>query len=106
MGRYLIIHSGDSRAGAAVEHSMQDSDTSQEEYDSNVPLPEPTEGDYQEAQAMDKVLEKWKQNMEERAKNPRIALMVFFFFLFLYGFVYLMCFDRGACGSMPSCIVR
>mmetsp|Transcript_30446 Transcript_30446/g.49187 ORF Transcript_30446/g.49187 Transcript_30446/m.49187 type:complete len:485 (+) Transcript_30446:228-1682(+) len=63
------------RPGAAVEHSKPDSDTSQEEYDSNVPLPEPTEGDYQEAQAMDKVLEKWKQNMEERAKNPRIALM-------------------------------
>jgi len=85
---------------------MPDSDTAQEEYDSNVPLPEPTEGDYEEAQAMEKVLEKWKQNMEERAKNPRIALMVFFFFLFLYGFVFFLCFDKGACGSMPSCVVR
>ena len=32
--------------------------------------------DTRDAEAMDRVLKKWKENMQERSKNPRIALMV------------------------------
>ena len=32
--------------------------------------------DVQEAEALERALEKWREGMEERAKNPRIALMV------------------------------